>query len=115
MELSQMECIPCRGDQPKLSLAEIEPYLVQVEGWQVVTQDSIPQLTRRYKFINFAHALAFANAVGTLAEEQDHHPSLLVEWGLVTVRWWTHIISGLHQNDFISAAKTDQIYRGKNS
>ena len=67
-------------------------------------------LTRQFKFKNFVQALAFANRVGDLAEQQDHHPAILVEWGRVTVSWWTHVIGGLHQNDFISAAKTDQLY-----
>lgn len=110
MKLTEMECIPCRGDQPKLSQAEIDSYLPQVAGWQVITQDGIQHLTRRYKVRNFAQALSFANQVGEMAEKQKHHPAILVEWGQVTVSWWTHIIGGLHQNDFISAAKTDQLY-----
>jgi 4a-hydroxytetrahydrobiopterin dehydratase len=110
LKLTEMECIPCRGDQPKLSQAEIDSYLPQVAGWQVITQDGIQRLTRRYKFKNFAQALSFANQVGEMAEKQKHHPAILVEWGQVTVSWWTHIIGGLHQNDFISAAKTDQLY-----
>ncbi len=110
MKLAELNCIPCRGDQPKLTPEEIEGYLPQVKGWKVTTEDGIKRLTRQYRFKNFAQALAFANAVGELAETQDHHPAMLVEWGRVTVTWWTHIIGGLHQNDFISAAKTDQIY-----
>jgi 4a-hydroxytetrahydrobiopterin dehydratase len=110
MKLTEMECIPCRGDQPKLTQAEIDKHLPQVIGWQIQTQDNIDRLTRKFKFKNFAQAIAFANDVGDLAEEQNHHPAILVEWGQVTVSWWTHVIGGLHQNDFISAAKTDQIY-----
>jgi len=110
MKLTEMDCIPCRGGQPKLSQAEIDSLLLQVEGWQVIAHDGVQQLSRRYKFKNFALALDFANAVGRLAEQQNHHPALLVEWGQVTVRWWTHVIGGLHQNDFISAAKTDHIF-----
>jgi len=111
MKLTDMQCIPCRGDQPKLTQEEIDQSLVEVPGWQVSTQEDIPRLTRQFKFKNFAQALAFANQVGELAEQQDHHPALLVEWGRVTVSWWTHVIGGLHQNDFISAAKTDQLYQ----
>jgi len=110
MKFSEMECIPCRGDQPKLTQEEIDQRLPHLPGWQVSTQAGIPRLTRQFKFKNFALALAFANQVGELAEQQDHHPAILVEWGRVTVSWWTHIIGGLHQNDFISAAKTDQLY-----
>ena len=57
-------------------------------------------------------ALEFTNQVGELAEQEDHHPSILTEWGRVTVTWWTHAVSGLHVNDFISAAKTDQLFAG---
>jgi len=110
MKLTDMECIPCRGDQPKLTQEEIDHYLAQVAGWQVSTQEDIPRLSRQFKFKNFTQALAFANLVGDLAEQQAHHPAILVEWGRVTVSWWTHVIGGLHQNDFISAAKTDQLY-----
>ena len=110
MKLTDMQCIPCRGDQPKLTREEIDQSLAQVPGWQVSTQEDIPRLIRQFKFKNFAQALAFANQVGELAEQQDHHPAILVEWGRVTVSWWTHIIGGLHLNDFISAAKTDQLY-----
>ena len=67
-------------------------------------------LERVFQFPDFAQALAFTNRVGALAEEEGHHPALLTEWGKVTVAWWTHAIGGLHRNDFIMAAKTDQIY-----
>jgi len=63
-----------------------------------------------FSFKNFVEALAFTNSVGALAEEQGHHPDLLTEWGRVTVTWWSHKIKGLHRNDFIVAARTDQIY-----
>jgi len=62
---------------------------------------------------NFVEALNFTNKVGALAESEGHHPALLTEWGKVTVTWWTHKIGGLHRNDFIMAAKTDQLYAGK--
>ena len=61
-------------------------------------------------FRNFTESLTFTNQVGKIAEEQGHHPVLVTEWGRVTVTWWTHKIKGLHRNDFIMAAKTDQIY-----
>lgn len=69
--------------------------------------DGISHLERTFRFKNFAQALAFTNRVGELAESEGHHPQLLTEWGKVKVSWWTHIIRGLHQNDFIMAAKTD--------
>jgi 4a-hydroxytetrahydrobiopterin dehydratase len=66
-------------------------------------------LEREFKFKNFKQALAFANQVAELAEAEFHHPAILLEWGKVTVTWWTHAIKGLHKNDFICAAKTDAL------
>lgn len=67
------------------------------------------RLERVFKFRNFVQALEFANKIGALAEEENHHPLLVVEWGRVTVNWWTHKIGGLHKNDFIMAAKADEL------
>ena len=72
-------------------------------------EEDIPRLKRVFNFENFTQALAFSNKVGALAEEESHHPAILTEWGKVTVQWWTHKIKGLHRNDLIMAAKTDQI------
>ncbi len=109
-ELAEMKCAACRGDEPTLSDAEIEGLKPQVPEWQVVEHDSTKQLERSFNFDNFAQALAFTNKVGERAEEEGHHPTLLTEWGKVTVTWWTHKIGGLHQNDFIMAAKTDELF-----
>jgi 4a-hydroxytetrahydrobiopterin dehydratase len=79
--------------------------------WQVVERDGILRLERLFKFKNFVQALDFTDRVGAVAEEEGHHPALLTEWGRVTVTWWTHKIKGLHRNDFIMAAKTDELYR----
>jgi 4a-hydroxytetrahydrobiopterin dehydratase len=79
----------------------------------LIERDGIPRLERVFKFKNFAQALAFTNQVGALAEAEDHHPAILTEWGKVTVSWWTHKIKGLHQNDFIMAARTDGLYMGE--
>ncbi len=108
--LAQMKCIACRGGEPTLTDEEIARLLSQVPDWQVVEQDGIKRLERRFKCRNFVQALAFTNKVGELAEAEGHHPAILTEWGKVTVTWWTHKIKGLHQNDFIAAAKTDQLY-----
>ena len=107
--LTQMKCVPCRGGEPPLSDTDIAILQPQVPDWQVVERDGIKQLQRVYKFSNFLEALQFTNRVGQLAEEQGHHPALLTEWGKVTVTWWTHKIRGLHRNDFIAAAKTDEL------
>jgi 4a-hydroxytetrahydrobiopterin dehydratase len=82
----------------------------QVPEWSLVEQDSIKRLERTFKFRNFAQALDFTNAVGGIAEEEGHHPVIELTWGRVTVTWWTHKIKGLHRNDFIMAAKTNELY-----
>jgi len=110
--LSELTCIPCKGGDPPLTEDEIASLQPQVPEWKVVTRDGVPRLERAYKFKDFAGALAFTNQVGRTAEEQDHHPTLLTQWGRVTVTWWTHAIKGLHQNDFVMAAKTDRLYEG---
>lgn len=109
-QLTQLKCTACRGDEPTLTDAQIAELHPQVPNWQVVERDNIKRLERTFKFDNFVHALAFTNKVGELAEEEGHHPAILTEWGRVTVTWWTHKIKGLHQNDFIMAAKSDQAY-----
>jgi len=105
-----MKCVACRGGEPTLTDDEITRLLPQVPEWSVVERDGIKRLERRFKYRNFAKALAFANEVGELAEAEGHHPAILTEWGKTTVTWWTHKIKGLHRNDFIMAAKTDQLY-----
>jgi 4a-hydroxytetrahydrobiopterin dehydratase len=109
-ELSGMRCVPCRGGEPPLDREGINRLKPPVPDWEVVEIDGIPRLKRIFEFENFAQALAFTNRVGEIAEQEDHHPALLMEWGKVTVAWWTHKIKGLHQNDFIMAAKTDRLF-----
>lgn len=107
--LAQEACVPCQGGEPTLTPDEIAALEQQVPEWQVVEEKGVKRLRRGFKFSNFRQALSFANAVGALAEEQNHHPVLVVEWGRVTVTWWTHAIGGLHRNDVIMAAKTDDL------
>ena len=82
----------------------------QNPDWVPEVRDGIMQLERVYKFKNFKQAIAFTNKVGDMAEDEGHHPGLLTEWGKVTVTWWSHSIKGLHKNDFICAAKTDDVF-----
>jgi 4a-hydroxytetrahydrobiopterin dehydratase len=111
-ELAQMKCTACRGDEPTLTDAEIAELRPQVPEWEVVEREGVKRLERTFRFGNFAQALAFTNRVGEQAEEEGHHPALLTEWGRVTVTWWTHKIGGLHRNDFIMAARTDELFEG---
>jgi 4a-hydroxytetrahydrobiopterin dehydratase len=112
-KLEDQKCTVCRtGDEP-LSAAEIEEYLQKVPDWRLVHADGPAQIQRTFKFKDFLSALAFTQAVGQAAEAAGHHPTILTEWGKVTVTWWTHKIKGLHQNDFIMAAKTERMYRDR--
>jgi 4a-hydroxytetrahydrobiopterin dehydratase len=109
--LTQMKCVACRAGEPTVTDEEIAELHPQVSEWEIVEVDGIKRLQRVFPFDDFAQALAFTDAVGALAESEGHHPALLTEWGRTTVTWWTHKIKGLHRNDFIMAAKTDQLYR----
>lgn len=108
-ELSQASCEACRSDAPKVREAEASELLAQIPKWSLISVDGIDQLQRRFKFKNFAAAMDFANLVAAIAEEEGHHPAILVEWGKATVTWWSHSIKGLHKNDFIMAARTDNL------
>ena len=108
--LNSEKCTACRRDSPPVTKDEKAGLLPQISDWSLVDEQDIPKLDRVFKFKNFVDALAFTNVIGDLAEEQGHHPKLITEWGRVQVTWWTHKIRNLHRNDFVMAAKTDQIY-----
>jgi 4a-hydroxytetrahydrobiopterin dehydratase len=108
--LTQMKCVPCNGGVPPLSEIEVRELLPLVSGWEVVDREGIPQLERIFTCKDFGVALAFTNQIGAIAEEADHHPAILTEYGKVTVTWWTHAINALHRNDFILAARTNEIF-----
>ena len=82
--IASQKCVACRGDSPVLSEAEIAELLPQLPDWKIVEIDGIPRLDRTFKFKNFTEALAFTNQVGALAEAEDHHPLIVLEWGKVT-------------------------------
>ncbi|MBV1883175.1 MAG: 4a-hydroxytetrahydrobiopterin dehydratase [Pseudomonadales bacterium] len=109
-KLSENACVACRGDSPKLSDEELTTLMVEIPGWSVECREGIMQLEKEFRFSNFTAAIDFTVKVGQVAEDQDHHPSLLTEWGKVTVTWWSHVIKGLHRNDVIMSAKTDDVY-----
>ena len=108
-DLQKMKCIACRGDEPKLTDAEIAALQPEVPEWQVIEVEGVKRLERTFKLKNFIEAMAFTNKIGMIAEKEDHHPLIITEWGRVTIQWWTHKIKGLHKNDFIMAAKTDSL------
>ena len=110
LNLASAKCVACRGGEPTLTAAEIDELLPHIQQWDVKEVAGMKRLSKTFKFKNFAEALAFTNKVGAIAEEEDHHPLIVTEWGKVTLQWWTHKIGGLHRNDFIMAAKSDEIY-----
>ena len=110
IELAAEKCVPLRGGESMLTEAEIQDLSHQIRQWAIKEVDGMKRLERVFKFKNFAEAKEFTNEVGRIAEEEDHHPLIITEWGKVTVNWWTHKIGGLHKNDFIMAAKTDELY-----
>ena len=112
--ISSLNCVACRGGEPTLTDFEIAELHPQVPEWQVKEINEVKRLERVYKLKNFVDALAFTNKVGAIAETQDHHPLIVLEWGRVTVQWWTHVVKGLHKNDFIMAAKTDEVFDSTN-
>ena len=109
-KLSERTCVPCRGGIPPLGREEIDGYLEQIGSWELLEVKGVQRIRRRFRFPDFGTALAFTLEVGRIAEEQDHHPRIVTQWGSVSVDWWTHAIGGLHDNDFVMAAKTDEIY-----
>ena len=111
-ELSKFMCEPVHGGIPPMADQEIQQYLLEISEWRVVDQAGEKRLERVLRFKNFRQALDFTVQVGKQAEMEDHHPLIQTEWGRVTVQWWTHAVGGLHKNDFIMAAKTDELYQG---
>jgi 4a-hydroxytetrahydrobiopterin dehydratase len=107
VELAQKTCVPCQGGLPPLKEVEVQDYLKGVPQWQSV--EGGRSITRTWRFGDFAQALAFVNKVGALCEAEGHHADLRLGWGYATVIFYTHKINGLHENDFIMAAKVDQL------
>lgn len=109
--LAAETCHECRADSPKVDAGDATKLLLEIPDWTIVQEGGVDRLQRLFKFENFLDALAFTNQVGSLAEEVQHHPLIITEWGRVTLQWWTHSIGGLHRNDFIMAAKADKLFR----
>jgi 4a-hydroxytetrahydrobiopterin dehydratase len=106
-----MKCVACRKDSPTVTDAEFAEFHRQVPDWEIVELDGIERRRRVFSLDDFAQALEVTKRVGERAEEGGHHPALLTEWGGTTVTWWTREIMGLHRNDFVMAAKTDELYQ----
>jgi 4a-hydroxytetrahydrobiopterin dehydratase len=109
-KLSKQNCEACHADAPKISDEDLKALMPGIPDWNVIVVDGVMQLSREFGFSNFEQAIAFSNRVGEIAEAVNHHPAILTEWGRVTVTWWSHKIRGLHKNDLIMAARTDEVY-----
>lgn len=106
MSLTAKTCVPCQGGIPPLTRVESERFLEEVPEWAL--SDDGTRVERRFSFDDFAKAQAFVNKVGDLAEAEGHHPDIAFGWGYANVVFYTHKIKGLHENDFIMAAKVDR-------
>ena len=106
-KLSQKKCEPCSGKTPKLNFEETSKYLSELNSWSI--NDKQEMIFKKFKFNTFNQALDFANKVGEIAENESHHPDLSLGWGYCLVMIHTHAIKGLSVNDFVLAAKIDEL------
>lgn len=109
--LSDLSLKICNKKSVALTGDEIDNHLKELNDWQLSIEQDIPKITKTYHFKNFNSATHFANMIAELAESENHHPRICIEWGKVSIEWWTHIISGLFINDFIMAARCDKTFR----
>ena len=107
-DLASNTCEACRIDAPKVSDYEANMLLKEIDNWDLI-QEEVKQLKKIFSFSSYKESVDFSNKVAKMADREDHHPTITLEWGKVTVVWWSHKIKGLHKNDFICAAKTDQL------
>ena len=107
MDLAAKKCIPCRGGVAPLTGAEAERFLAETPGWCLL--ETPTRIERKFKFKNFLESLDFVNKVGAMAEREGHHPDICFGWGHCSVVFYTHKIKGLHENDFIMAAKVNEL------
>jgi len=105
MNLTEKKCVPCEGGVPAMSKEQADELLKQVPTWKIVDW----KVTKEFKFKNFLEAMEFVNKVAEIAEQEQHHPDITINYSKVSIVTWTHAINGLSENDFILAAKIDQI------
>jgi 4a-hydroxytetrahydrobiopterin dehydratase len=110
--LHEENCTSTYSDAKPLNRTEIDSLLSQISPeWKLKEDEKELRLQKEFRFKDFQGSLYFTNLIGRIAEDQNHHPAILTEWGKVTISWWTHIVHGLHRNDFIMAARTDEVYK----
>ena len=109
-DLANKKCVPCEGNIPPFDVSEIHRYLKKVDGWDVKkNEDENFFIEKLFKFKNFLESQNFVNDVGKIAEREGHHPDICFGWGYAKIKIYTHAIKGLHESDFILAAKVDKI------
>ncbi|TFG31160.1 4a-hydroxytetrahydrobiopterin dehydratase [Candidatus Thorarchaeota archaeon] len=108
-ELASLTCVPCRGGIPPLEAQKVKLMLDVIPGWKKV-ENSVDKITKTYKFKDFSKSMEFVNKVAEIAEQENHHPDIFIHWNEVTITAWTHAINGLFDNDFIVAAKIDELH-----
>lgn len=107
-DLATKRCVPCEGDLRPMAPTTAEGYMAQVPGWRLVSGEAL-KITKKMRFKDFAKAMQFVNRIAEIAEAEGHHPDFCVSWNRVTFELITHSIGGLSENDFIMAAKINEL------
>ena len=110
-KLADEKIVPGKKGDPGMAADEAQALLLQVPGWTITRDDGIDKLVGEFKFSDYLVIVDLCHKIGCMAEQANHHPVMLLEWGKLTVTWWTHILDGLHRNDFIMAARCDRVAR----
>lgn len=110
MSLAEKTLNQCTRSSTPVSITEISLLLNGLNGWRLISENNTNMICRGFEFKNYSSAQAFANKIADLAEQENHHPRVCIEWGKVNVTWWTHCINGLFINDFIMAARCDNLF-----
>ena len=106
-KLADKHCVPCRGGVPPLKGEQLTPYAEQLPDWKIIEEHHI---SKSFPFRDFKTGLDFVNRVSAVAEEEGHHPDLCLAWGKVEIKIYTHKVRGLTENDFVLAAKIEELY-----
>ena len=109
-DLTEKKCVPCEGGAVPFDISEIHKYQKKVDGWKIVqNENKIFFLEKKFTFENFLKSQNFVNKVGEISEQEGHHPDIWFGWGYAKIKIFTHAIKGLHESDFVLAAKVDRI------
>lgn len=110
IQLQFQDCQPCRKSDLPLTLTQAKEYQIQVKEWSIDEQAESMRLVRRFDLLNSKFASEFVRLIEWQADLQNHHAKIVVKGNSIQIEWWTHVIHGLHENDFIMAAKTDEVF-----